>query len=523
MVEEEVRFLDLSGIKNFNAEGLIRFKNLEALNLSNTYFNRIDILAGIGDLKIVNLSNTPRISIGPIKDKIKRGLIVIGKDEESILDYINSQNSSYIGELKKFSSAVESMSNMCRITVCIPAFQEEGTIYRTLEAFLNQKDDLGMSLNQNIFEIDIIVNRPETMPKDNTVEEIKRFIKEYKNRLKVIFIEKVFKKDEACVGLARKYINDLALLRSLNRKHPEGSLILVSNDADTLEVSNKYIINIIKEFDNDSFVPYIDALAGKEDFPIEAYIRVPLLLVSTRLTQFSDTVWRHKQDTPIDFRGAKLIGRNSAVRATTYAIIEGYNPRRVVREDLEIGRKIINLRRGGETIKYSTICKLTSDPRRPLNKLMESGIGVGQYEDFGSNMEVRKRDWKELANKLSRSIDQLRIDEIEKEANSYFSGIFYEYFWPEYDRDEGVMQARVNRSISDEERKKITDNAYWRIIKSEKGKWCLEKSKTVITRVLNWLGIRFEFVNSNEAIGTKIKITDISRLKENLIRKFEEA
>ncbi len=442
MIEKEIRFLDLSGIDKFNIDALPKFRSLEVLNLSNTNFQRMDILAMIDSLKIVNLDNMPLSDINPLKNKIRKGLILIGKEREIIGDYLNSQSTQYIRELENFSRNNEPMSERCRVAVCIPAFQEEKTIYRTLEAFLSQKDDSGMILDPSFFEVDIIVNRPENMPKDGTTEEIKRFIKNNKNRLQVIFIEKVFSKNEACVGHARKYINDLALLRSLKRRDSKNSLILIANDADILEVNNKYIINIIKEFDKNSFIPYVDAITGKIDFPTEAYIKAPMLLVSTRLMNFVDVVWRNKSDSPIHFRGAKLHGCNSAVRGSTYAIIGGYNPHLKVREDLEIGEKIIKLRGSEDTLKYSKTFSLITNPRRPLYELGKKGIASGQYDNFENDTEVREQRWEELVKRLYHDIDHIRIDDIEKEINSYFQRMYNTYYWGEFDEDKEVVEAK---------------------------------------------------------------------------------
>jgi len=79
---EDVISLDLSG-KKFVFAGLAGFASLQELNVSNTMFDRVDILAGLLYLRIVNLTSTPVKDLSLIGSRIINGsLTVIGKDVE---------------------------------------------------------------------------------------------------------------------------------------------------------------------------------------------------------------------------------------------------------------------------------------------------------------------------------------------------------------------------------------------------------------------------------------------------------
>src|SRR3989338_2701887 len=79
---EDVVFLNLSS-KSIPFENLVRFVSLQELDLSNTNFDKAQILDRLSFLRKVNLSNTPVSDLSPLRGKIISGsLTVIGKDAE---------------------------------------------------------------------------------------------------------------------------------------------------------------------------------------------------------------------------------------------------------------------------------------------------------------------------------------------------------------------------------------------------------------------------------------------------------
>ena len=79
---EDVVSLDLSD-KKFFFSGLAGFASLQELNVSNTMFDRVDILAGLPYLRVVDLTNTTITDLSTVESRIINGsLTVIGKDAE---------------------------------------------------------------------------------------------------------------------------------------------------------------------------------------------------------------------------------------------------------------------------------------------------------------------------------------------------------------------------------------------------------------------------------------------------------
>jgi len=83
MAEEDIKLLNLSGIKEFNQENLVQFPNLEELDVSDTDFDKVEILGMLPKLSRVNLANTPIKDLSSLSPRILSGhLKIAGKELE---------------------------------------------------------------------------------------------------------------------------------------------------------------------------------------------------------------------------------------------------------------------------------------------------------------------------------------------------------------------------------------------------------------------------------------------------------
>ncbi|MFH1713443.1 MAG: glycosyltransferase [Candidatus Jacksonbacteria bacterium] len=350
-------------------------------------------------------------------------------EREELEWYFNQQSPEYLQELESLDQQIqEPMSEHCRIVVAIPAYKEEFNIYHTLEQYVNQKDEKSRSLNSDSFEIIILDNHPEDKTRDGTKEEIEHFKADYPE-INVRYVYKIFKKEEVSIGNIRKYLNDLALLRAMKRKRKDGSLILVSNDADLEKIANRYLDDIRRTFDNNR---KIDAITGKLDYPKDAYMQLPILHSARRLWQYFDIILRHKY-----FKAPELSGANSAFRAEIYAALGGYNPRSGLGEDLEMGWMLKRARRNKapEHMKYLNRAEVKTDPRRAILNYLEGRSHIKQHEDFITNGRVRELTWEQL---LPEDRDAFEREVFEREADSMYqfyrrlswlpNSVFSQYF-----------------------------------------------------------------------------------------------
>lgn len=336
-------------------------------------------------------------------------------EQEEVEWYLNQQPADYLKELRELNQQVGSpMERKCRVAVCIPAYKEGTVIEKTLLEYSEQLDSKGRPLNPELFELIIFDNYPVGAEADETARVVREFQQRYPG-VRVRYVQKAFPKNEATIGNIRKYVNDLALLRSYERGDMGEEFILVSNDADAEGIDPLYIQRIIEAFDKN---PKLDAIAGKTDYPKESFQRLPLLHASERLWQYVEKIRRWKFD-----KMPELIGRNSAFRAKTYAAVGGYNPQNRLGEDIEMGFLIKTARKEGakDRIKYLNAVRLLSNPRRAILKMFAGNKLVEQYWDFDEYLEVRGMKWEELT-KQQQVRERLRYnrERFQMEANALY-------------------------------------------------------------------------------------------------------
>ncbi|MEN9407759.1 MAG: hypothetical protein RLZZ455_975, partial [Candidatus Parcubacteria bacterium] len=337
--------------------------------------------------------------------------------EAEVNDYLSRQDGSYIAELEEMDRLDgTAMSEQCRLVFAVPAYEEGGNIRKTLDHFLTQQDSAGSALNPDLYEIVILDNHPESKPADSTRAEVEAF-KAANPNIHVVYAHKAWKGSEAGVGNARKYANDLALLRSRKRSASTGELVLVSNDADLDGIANKYVVDMLESFDTS---PSLDAVAAKWSLPREALAK-PNLRAAQRLWFVLDRIIQQdaEGDTSVrQLRTPGLIGRNAAFRASAYAAVGGYNPQAKLAEDLEIGW-MINDARGWDPsrMRYNNKAELISNPRRFLAAMVQGVPLIQMYGDFHENTAVRSMDNAELLNALPNTFDPAVF---EREADALY-------------------------------------------------------------------------------------------------------
>lgn len=115
----------------------------------------------------------------------------------------------------------------CRLTVAIPAKNEERCIATALDAFAGQRESDGRPVDPRSFEVLVLANDCS----DATAEVVRRFAAD-NTGLRVLLVACALPSDSAHVGAARRIALDLALDRRLATRGPVGAL--ASTDADSV-------------------------------------------------------------------------------------------------------------------------------------------------------------------------------------------------------------------------------------------------------------------------------------------------
>jgi len=355
----------------------------------------------------------------PIKRDTKREREVIKK----YLDSLKVKDSPHYGLLEKLTAELPPMKESTRVSVNIPAWMEGENLYKVLEEYTQQTDNDGNPLDPNLYEINIIVNRKRGDAPDNSVEEIKRFIRtsqEDGKQFNINYIDLEFDPPFNNVGNARRVITDLTLLRSVARDKQSGPLYLESEDADLISIDRKTVTNIISKMDEN---PHLDAVRGIQDRNPEQMMENDFLFMYRRLQDFKELIIRRNKYRPennpnANFTWNRVItgGWNTAYSAEAYSLIGGYNPYQTKGEDMIMGERMSMIRGDGTNPNTQVIGKVAtrtdSSPRRYIWEVASGKAAYGDsFEDPAVNAEIRNKTPEQLMERISFLS---RIDESNK-------------------------------------------------------------------------------------------------------------
>lgn len=358
---------------------------------------------GEGDLGLLDRSKYCE-RFAPQLNKNK-DLELSGDDLQIINEYLGRQNPEYRHELEAMVSSQPAMRPETEAVITVPAYREGKNLEKTLLNYAKLND-------KQKFELVILENHPADVPRDDTEAVIQKVQAAHPD-LHIIHLYKRFD-EKVPIGLIRKYLVDAVLMRKseagLGRSIP-----IISNDADLEDINPDYVNDIITKFNEDVEDPQgnkvpgknIDALAGRWDYPPEAFKQLPILHAAQRLWHYFDIAFRYYV-----LKSPELIGRNSAFRSGTYAAVGGYGETSTLAEDLEMGW-LIKEARGYDAsrIDFSNKAWLRSNPRRAVVKMLSGARLVEQYGDFHVNEDVRNASLEDLLRDRRDFNDQEFADE----------------------------------------------------------------------------------------------------------------
>lgn len=324
-------------------------------------------------------------------------------EEYEVASYLSKLDAQYRDEINALSLAdTKPLSKSVREIITIIAYHEGSRIRHTLDTYV------GQDLDPSQFEIILLDNHPSHQDRDSTNAEIERFQKDNPT-LSVVYAHKAWQQNEfATVGNARKYVFDIALVRMHARGKSTHETILISNDADTVDLDKNYLSAIKNEFQKNSTV---DALVTPTVVPLSTILKPNIYAALSLWDAIDDVVAKREPH--------NLIGRSSAFSASIFAAVGGYNPSGKMAGDLEIGFLIADARCWDpRSVIRLTTTKHVTDSRRILEAVANRTPIDEMYYKFVSSPEVRNANTAQL---LTMVPDDLDWELFEEDADMFWN------------------------------------------------------------------------------------------------------
>lgn len=263
------------------------------------------------------------------------------------------------------------MSPDCKAMICIPCHFNEPYVNKVIQR-------LGEQQNLEEFEVTILINGPEGVDLQNcqAINQINRALANAPN-LRINIARVNFQ--DFKIGKARRMLAEIMARRTLDSGFNEeelGNMVMVTYDADHLNVDEERLSKIIAAFNED---PNIGAMAGLHDYPREDLVTDHILLATKRFTDFLETIYAYK-DGHLTMRGG-----NTAFRFKNYVSHGAHSAKSIKGEHRTITRKL--LEEGSAVFRPNTMQVSTSARRAKF--IVEGGGSIAeQHAHFGSDIDV---------------------------------------------------------------------------------------------------------------------------------------
>lgn len=353
--------------------------------------------------------------------------------ETEITKYFTRQEQAYVDEIKGLADLSRPMKPSVRAVVTLIGYSEGSRIKHTLEEYARQ------NIDPSLFEIVMLDNHPEGIADDDTAHEIAAFQQEHPE-ISVTFAQKVWADEEpATVGNARRHAFDIALARIATRDMRDADTVLISNDADVVALAPNYLSSIIREFEDK---PREDGLVTSMCLPEEVLAKPNVAAGFLVLGGLEESLEEGSVVVGIDKEPATFVGRSSALRASTYAAVGGFNQNATLAEDAELSWMIADARNwDAERVVRFDGTTIVTDPRRHLDAIMNKVPFNQMLFDFHKRTDLRQMNYDEILGEIPDALDwELLEGEVNDGWQAQFSG--YKRFG---DRFEPMFKAAMTK------------------------------------------------------------------------------
>lgn len=326
-----------------------------------------------------------------------------------------------VDRVKNIASMLGRMNKKCRLSVCIPAYRESGIINNTLEHYtVNQFSCNSERLDPDIFEINILVNRPNEKSEQDVVmmEEIYEFIEKHSEyHINVADVVYDFP-SKPVIWLIFKDIADAVILRNLCREDvsdtDKSRLILRTAGAD-VEALNPFLLSRTISIFSD---PSVVAHRWETRLPPEVLQSFPLLHVMQTLAVFLLRQYHGNQTTNGPF----------SYSAEAYARVWWFNPEKALWEEIDLAKRIWKITQDFEgQLRFirDLVKDVLNNPRRQVHALLEWAWMAARYQNFWkvwneNDIRDMSLSWKSIGLENLPSFCLITPENLSREVSAYY-------------------------------------------------------------------------------------------------------
>ncbi len=405
----------------------------------------------------------------------------------------NSYDSIESGSLSTLALSIPPMHSHCILSINLPASQEGDNIYPTLLAYsVKQKTEEWHTLNPDLFEINILLNRPnDSVPFDaHTERQIQKFQQDYP-QYHIHVVKKTFHfPDKPIMGAIYKLIADIAILRNLQRNDSREAqrLILRTGGADAREKNKTFLSKVIDIFNRNE---NIHVYKSESRYPKIALQQVPLFHFLATLESGLNRLYTHGNSNV-------WLGSYSA---HIYALVGGFNPKKIIAEEIDLASRMREYMRQNPPgiLRKNLIKNAIDDPRRAIFSLYNGIRMVDRYQTFWNHElehTLREFHWEEIieTEALTNTHLLLTKENLSREASWYYQ----DYLKRTYNSSKTIMRLKkAEPTLSENQIQDMTHDIVEKLFR----------------KILRWMNECYDFVRKEKMTESHIVFHNIEKIE----------
>jgi len=324
--------------------------------------------------------------------------------------YLAIQSQGYLNLINKLAHQLPRIDSGKKIFVLIPAFYEKNAIEQTLDVLI-PKGSKALSFWRDKVVFVILNNYCNNKPETETARLVQDF-KQKKQFEDIFVINYAFSDNHSNVGLCRKILHDLIILKARNWGVNLKDTIFASFDADMLWVDIRIFSKAYQIMYRDNKV---DAIQGKMTrMPRNIYKNTLFYLYSAIYDEIRNE-WQSRKYRINGMPKYNLMwnriftyGSNLFLKPEVYCKIGGFDNLKIG-EDYAIGAKISFLRAtGGDVLKSLNVNTIRSlnylavnHPRRDLYAFIHETSAYQKFGKYTHDQKIRRvgANWQSIYKK----------------------------------------------------------------------------------------------------------------------------
>ena len=338
----------------------------------------------------------------------------------------------------KIDEVKNQMNPFCQVSVNIPAHHAEPRLRRTLAKYAQQASD---TFPRSFFEIAVLVNGAAgvDLPSSPAYQGVLE-AKDAHPKLNIKLFSKNYGNNGTTIGHIRSDLATLTMVRAAQYGMPLENLVLVTNDADLVNIPANYLQNIHDRFTGDESLA---GMTGPVLYPKASLGSDDLALSVQRFMDFWETILRKRHG------HRTMRGGNSAFRASSYIEAGGHAKKSRVSENRPLLAKFNSNDPG--SVVFDRGMWIETSPRRHLTAIAKGEKVSTKHNNFGKDGDLAE-EYRQTTGKLELSKKRFNVldPRFRKALQDELQTVFhYDLFWA-FSRMKGAI--KETQTLSREER-----------------------------------------------------------------------